>query len=201
MNLDHLDFPNYGWGFMPPTEKVFAAFKYCQEMYNPTHVFEIGFHLGHSTTYQLEIYKNAKILSISPENDSDHLREEIRKKDDVIPAICRKWAAQRLNKKYGKRWIWVPGYNRDKNVWTRVSRETFDFALVDGHHTYDDALFDLKYCKELGIKNLLIDNLELTTVKTAVEKSEYQLIKSFPYVSNFKQKQNQCVLGVLKYGK
>ena len=66
MNIEHLSFPDQGWGYMPATEEMFNVFRSCQERYHPKRVLEIGFHLGHSTTYQLEIYKDAELVSVSP---------------------------------------------------------------------------------------------------------------------------------------
>ena len=32
MNTDHLDFPDIGWGYMPPTDDVFRAFEWAQKL-------------------------------------------------------------------------------------------------------------------------------------------------------------------------
>ena len=65
MNFDHLIWPTDGWGYMP-RKKMCSAFHYIHDNYNPKNVLEIGFCWGHSTTYQLEIYKDASMVCVGP---------------------------------------------------------------------------------------------------------------------------------------
>ncbi|MEK9698885.1 MAG: hypothetical protein VW270_24125, partial [Candidatus Poseidoniales archaeon] len=75
---------------MPPTDDVFRAFEWAQKLYKPKRVLEIGFHLGHSTTYQLEIYKDLeKMISCSPYEDRNG------KADDRINPAARWLAAMK----------------------------------------------------------------------------------------------------------
>jgi predicted O-methyltransferase YrrM len=95
MNLDHLSFPDLGWGYMPATEEVFEAFRFVQSVYKPKSVLEIGFHIGHSTTYQLEIYSDARIVGVSPDN------ERIGKPGDIIdPQVRRDMAVTLRGEEY-----------------------------------------------------------------------------------------------------
>jgi|TARA_R110002153_G_scaffold77490_1_gene198977 predicted O-methyltransferase YrrM len=191
MNLNHLSFPDIGWGYMPPTEQVFAAFKFAQETYNPKSVLEIGFHIGHSTTYQLEIYPDAKIVGVSPDN------EVIGKPGDSIDPQVRRDMVNTLNEKYINRFTWVPG--RTKDVKHRLVDEyVFDFALVDGNHAEAAALYDMEVIYELAIPNLLIDNWDQRQVKSAVLKQgKYELVKEFNYDQTFKGKTQTNQMGLL----
>ena len=115
MNLDGLIYPQDGWGYMPPTEEIFNIFKDVKDICNPKIGLEIGFYLGHSTTYQLEIFKDMETLvSISPldfyaSNHEMHRRKSVQ--------------AERLKNKYKNRWHWLSGYTGSampvaQNQWT-----------------------------------------------------------------------------------
>lgn len=189
MRLDHLSFPEIGWGYMPPTEEIYRAFSFCQNLYNPKSVLEIGFHLGHSTTYQLEIFKNAKVTSVSPYVDRTG-----RGRDRIDPT--ERWKmALKLHEIYGDRWMWIPG--KTHMIEEEISIYKYDFALVDGGHSYPPAFFDMNLCVKLGIKRFLIDNFELVPVRDAFhDTKELKLVKVFYYNQTFKgkTKKNQIAL-------
>jgi len=191
MKLDHLSFPDIGWGYMPPTQQVFDAFTFVQEHYNPKSVLEIGFHIGHSTTYQLDIYKNARIVGVSPDN------ERIGKPGDCTDPQIRRDMVGILNDLYINRFTWVPG--RTKDVKDKLIDEyVFDFALVDGNHAEQAALYDMEVIYELAIPNLLIDNWDQKAVKSAVYKQDkYELVKEFDYDQTFKGKTQTNQMGLL----
>lgn len=191
MNLDHLSFPDLGWGYMPATEEVFEAFRFVQSVYKPKSVLEIGFHIGHSTTYQLEIYSDARIVGVSPDN------ERIGKPGDIIDPQVRRDMAVTLREKYINRFTWLPGKTID--VKDRLIDEfVFDFALVDGNHAEPAALFDLEVCEELNIRNMLIDNWDQPQVKSAVNKhGKYKIVKEFDYGQTFKGRYKLNQMGLL----
>jgi len=190
MKLDHLSFPDIGWGYMPATEEIYSAFNWCQERINPRHVLEIGYHMGHSTTYQLEIFKNAQVLSISPYNDLSG-----RKTGDRVDQSDRHRMAITLKEIYGNRWDWLPGrtkHLKDSLIeYNDQQKIKFDFALVDGNHSEANATLDIQTCIDLGIRFMLIDNHELKTVQRAVKSfSEITPVKPFYYEQTFKGKKN-----------
>lgn len=188
MKLDHLKFPDYGWGYMPATEEMYDVFRYCEEKYHPTRVLEIGFHLGHSTTYQLEIYKSAKIVSVSPYIDNTPVSDRIDPADRHRMAI-------KLAELYPDRWLWIPG--KSHIVEDEIKTFSYDFALVDGSHAYGPALCDIALCVRLGIKHFLIDNFDQSEVKRAFfDTPNLSLVKPFSYDQTFKgkTKSNQIAL-------
>lgn len=181
MKLDHLSFPDIGWGYLPPTEEVFDAFRFCQDLYKPKSVLEIGFHIGHSTSYQLEIYTDAKIVGVSPDN------ERIGKAGDQIDPDLRRNMAETLAKLYPTRFTWIKG--RTVDVREQLQEYVFDFALVDGNHNSLAVILDLTVCHELSIEAMLMDNWDQPQVKEAVHThGKYQFIKVFPYTQTFKGK-------------
>lgn len=196
MNVDHLIFPNFGWGYMPPSKEVFSVFEYVQEKYKPTNVLEIGFHLGHSTTYMLNIFEQANMTSVSPDNENWDKRNFDRLKGDVIDPNDRRAAALSLYDLYGTRWQWVPGMSHWAEVQEKVrKRGPFDMGLVDGSHSYTAVCHDIKLCE--GIDVLIADNWEKKEVRRAFEQSDYKLEKVFDYASSFKSKSKALQMGIL----
>lgn len=191
MKLDHLKFPDIGWGYMPATDEVYRAFQYSQKRYRPKRVLEIGFHLGHSTTYQLEIYKDLeRMISVSPYEDRNG------RGDDRISPSWRWTAAIQMAKMYREKWRWIPGKAHQMEEEIR-GVGNFDFALVDGGHSFEPAYFDMSLCIELGCRAFLIDNFELVPVRKAFdEHHDLKLIKKFYYDQTFKgkTKTNQLAL-------
>lgn len=183
MKLDHLQFPDKGWGYLPPTEDVFNVFRHCQYHYSPKSVLEIGFHIGHSTTYILETFTDLKyMISISPDN------ENIGKGDDRIDPQVRRDMAKFLSEHYRGKFEWIPGTT--EQLFDKLHDYFFDFALVDGNHHEPKAMFDIKTCESLSIPYILIDNWERPDVRKAFEKAEtrYKLEKRFIYNQTFKGK-------------
>ena len=88
MNLDHLVELEYGWGHLPPTKHIFDLFESVQEKLSPKNILEIGFHLGHSTTYLLEIFKQAKVTTVGPAYDqiNGYVLERQKKKISIDAA-------------------------------------------------------------------------------------------------------------------
>ena len=182
MKLDHLEFPDIGWGYMPAQEDVYSAFRFVQKRFKPKSVLEIGFHIGHSTTYQLEIYEQAKIVAVSPDN------EKIGKTDDQIDPQQRRDVAERIASLYPGRFEWLRG--RTKDVVNDLDSYWFDFALIDGNHSYRHAKYDADVCRDLVIPHALVDNWDQTAVRQAINDSGYKFVKRFFYEQTFKGKTN-----------
>ena len=191
MNLDHLSFPDIGWGYMPPTDEVFAAFEFCEKKFRPRSVLEIGYHLGHSTTYQLEIYKRAKVVSVSPYYDNTGSVE------DRVDQLERHEMAIRLENLYRNRWTWIPG--KTYQIEDELKKKRFDFGLVDGLHSYDACSLDLQLFVDLNIRYFLVDNFEQGTVRKAVkDNKDLRLKKVFNYSQTFKNKVKVNKMALLK---
>lgn len=203
MNLDHLVELEYGWGHLPPTDIIFNAFDKCNNDWRPTNILEIGFHLGHSTTYLLEIFEQAKVTTVSPayEFHQNHVLERQRAKIkgeipedlDKHTAETRREMALVMKEKYGDRFNWIPTQTSD--AFDALEKYgPFDFALIDGQHSYENTTVDLNCCALFGIKHLLIDNIDQHPVLSAVNHSQWNMINMFPYVSD---DENINVMGLL----
>ena len=151
MKLDHLIWPWTGWGYMGPHESVFDMFRAVKEKVNPQTWLEIGFHLGHSTTYTLEL-TDAKVTGIGVSFCKNADRAEVGNKLISI---------------YGDRFEYFLG--DPPNVRELLKGRTFDGALVDGNHSYKDCKDDITACMEMKIPYILVDNCELGQVNLACE--------------------------------
>lgn len=170
MNLDHLTWPTEGWGYMPCQEDSLAGFRYVQDNIRPNRVLEIGFHVGHSTTYMLEIMPQAKVDSIG-----------------VAEALfdIKRIARKRISDVYGDR-VKVEIRNSD-HVKTLFPNQ-YDFAFVDGGHSERRATLDIRNCIKMGIPYLLVDNCERADVCRACDKFDLDLKQFFLYTSEWKGK-------------
>ena len=179
MKLDHLIEPQGGWGWMPPTEEVFGMFRWCKEMCRPTNVLEIGFFVGHSTTYMLEIFEGCKVESFG---QSKQYSDQARKMKEL----------------YGDRF--GVHYAHSSGAYANGSRfnHNYDFALVDGDHSYHSAVSDMLQCVMLGIPYILVDNTDQGPVDLAMKMFEptVDLLKTFQYSNthNGKTKVNEARL-------
>ena len=168
MRLDHLIWPKVGWGYMEPHESVFDVFRYIKDNINPQNWLEIGFHLGHSTTYTLEILPDVNVKSLGVTKCRNADRYEIGDNLKVI---------------YGDRFDYFLG-DPPNAIELFKDQINFDIALIDGDHKYESVVNDIKHCLELKIPYLLLDNCELKQVKYAAEEYlEVYNYKEFVYDS------------------
>ena len=186
MKLDHLVWPKTGWGYMPPQEDIFTAFRYVQEHYTPKSIFEIGFHMGHSTTYQLEIMPQATMVTMGPLSEPNMNRERpdpAMRKDQIDKMY--KIYGDRLN---GGRFQHLQGKTQyiQNGVLTEFTNR-FDYALIDGYHLPWAVEMDSTLCEDLGIRTVLIDNWDQIGVRdTVLKHTEYKVQKIFDYTQEWK---------------
>jgi len=147
IDLSHLKEPRLtGWGYIPSTDEVLNAFYEIKEIVNPKTIMEIGFNAGHSTTYLLEIFKDAEVHSIGPSPKLD--MEKIMKE------------------KYGDRFTFH--FGRTDEIRDSGFRKDFDLVFIDGHHGLGYVTLDLAYSiRRLKAKWILMDNFEQPQVREA----------------------------------
>ena len=169
MNLEHLNWPWTGWGYMGAHESVFDIFRHIKNTVDPKTWLEIGFHLGHSTTYTLEL-TDAKVTALGMEKCRNGDRYEI---------------GDRMVSIYGDRFEYFLGKDPlPPNPRELLKGRTFDVAFVDGDHKYESACNDIDVCMEMKIPYILIDNCELSQVAYAAdEKLEVYNYDKFLYDS------------------
>jgi predicted O-methyltransferase YrrM len=199
MNLDHLQWPDKGWGYLPATEEVFTPLRQIQEEFNPQFVLEIGYLMGHSTTYMLEIFKG-DLISISPEVD---VGTAAIRKGDWVPTEDRISMYVKMKELYGERWEWLRGTTEQlRSKLIHHYHDQFDLCFVDGNHSYKNAYFDVETCSMLEVPIILVDNMNTIDVSKAVEdQGDYSLEKTYQYSSTFKGKTtviDLCVFSLAK---
>lgn len=183
MNLDHLIWAEDGWGYLQPSEQVFSNLSKAIEVSNAKSILEIGFYVGHSTTYLANLAPDAEIFSCCP----DHPRG--RKYGTIISDLFPNVTVNR-----------VPS----PDVFLLTMTKQFDLCFLDGNHTYAAALTDFMLCRELRIPYVLFDNTELTSVRTLIQHlratDRLEIVDEFTYPADFKGKKatNQMTLVKIK---
>lgn len=196
MNLDHLVWPTDGWGYMPPQDDVYAAFRYVQEHYKPKSIFEIGFHMGHSTTYQLEIMPQAKMTTMGPISEPNLTKERPDPK-------MRLGQIEKMYEVYGDRYEGgrfqhLQGKTQflDKQIIQEYTNR-FDYALVDGYHEAWAVEADVNLVEDLRVPVILVDNWDQPQVRnTLLKYSDYKEVKVFDYEQTWKGKFNVNQMGL-----
>ena len=126
----------------PNTEEIGAIFYWLRNNYDFKSILEIGFLKGHSATWFLETFKKTKVTSI----------------DNVIRATEELVIHEAMRIKYDGRFKFHYG---DSSVIAEFYEPcTFDFAFIDGDHTFEGCLKDIDMCVHLQIPVLLLDNVE-----------------------------------------
>ena len=169
MNLEHLTWPTEGWGYMPNTAEAIASFEYIRDNIKPDRILEIGFHVGHSTSYMLELMPNVKVDTIGA-SGHDELWE------------MKKKARHAMMTRYGDRFQCEI---RNSSWLLQLFNEQYDVAFIDGNHSKVCATRDIANCLKLNIPVLLIDNCERIAVRQAINEFDLDLIETFMYTSQW----------------
>lgn len=165
MNLEHLTWPTEGWGYMPNTAEAIASFEYIRDHFKPDRILEIGFHVGHSTSYMLELMPEVKVDTIGLSGD------------DELFAMKKK-ARHAMIRKYGDRFQ----CKIRNSSWVRqLFKEEYDVAFIDGNHSKPGAMLDIHNCIKMNIPILLIDNCEKINIQQAIDEFDLDLIDTFVY--------------------
>tara|TARA_A100001015_G_C14998996_1_gene717515 strand:- start:1543 stop:2142 length:600 start_codon:yes stop_codon:yes gene_type:complete len=117
--------------------------KFLREMVNKENVknvMEIGFNAGHSAELFLSSNKNINLVSF-----------------DIGEHLCSLWGKNFIDQKYPNRHKLILG-DSTKTVpeFSKKNNIKFDVIFIDGGHTYDIALADIKNCKELAHSGTIV---------------------------------------------
>jgi len=166
LDLRHLTWPTNGWGYLPPIKDVFEMFEYIEGFCQPRSILEIGYHAGHSTTYMLETFPNSHVTTYG-----------VSKPAHATYGSMMDHYTGRLN------------IILEKSETLALDFSTYDFAFVDGNHTYEGARHDILLCVERHIPYMLIDNVESKGVAKAREDvyrdTSYKKIHLVEYFSSW----------------
>ena len=176
-------------GSLPRSQEIADMFTYLQENYHFKNILEFGFNVGHSSTWFLYAFPNAKVVSFDP-------------KERTISNV-KIWQMQ--ESKFGHRFRFWPNFSTEAIQKYQHQEEPFDIVFVDAGHTFGAVYDDIETALHLKIPLILIDNMELEPQKRAVAawKENLQLTKQFKYytINNDKVKHERYVnlYNVLSY--
>ena len=161
-------------GSLPRSQEIADMFTYLQENYHFKNILEFGFNLGHSSTWFLYAFPNAKVVSFDP-------------KERTISKV-RIWQMQ--ESKFGNRFRFWPSFSTEAIQKYQHQEEPFDIVFVDAGHTFGAVYDDIETALHLKIPLILIDNMELEPQKRAVAawKENLQFTKQFKYYTINKDK-------------
>ncbi len=146
-------------GHLPLTKDIIDFFKRVSKLVKPKNILEFGTNLGGSAAVQLAINPKANLVSFDPQTWEIH--SAVYAEDSFIKNHKKLFgktpAVGLLHLVFKDRFTF---HNRSsKWVLDLVDDTEFDYAFIDGSHTYLDAYNDIQNCIDLGIKYLAVDNI------------------------------------------
>jgi len=135
-----------GWGHVNTSDlEVIDIFTTVQRTVNPKKVIEIGMFAGHSTCMMFQYFHNVeKIVSVDPN-------------------LFSKKASVPIKEKFGSKFQFFS--TRSANLKRILPPDNYDFMFIDGNHNEPRPKEDIQSAKDLGIKWILVDNVELPGVR------------------------------------
>lgn len=107
-------------------------------------ILEIGTHIGSSAAIMLS-RSNAKVLSVDC-GDNYLSRQSLNETESIL-----------INEFPG-RFKGIIDSSHSESFYELIKDELFDFAFVDGDHSYEGCLADLQLCAKLNIPFILVDD-------------------------------------------
>jgi len=162
------------WGHLPANKYIKTFLDKVSEVVSPKNILEIGVCLGYSSTYMLQTFVDATVFGIDIRNQT----------------ISNCSGIDAVKTRYGERFSVT--IDDSKNILNHYEKNMFDLCHIDGDHSYEYALRDIKNCKVLNIPYLMIDNIKghqgAEGVLKSIEDEKLDLIFLEEYV-NIKQYQ------------
>lgn len=168
------------------TDKAFAAFADCYSLVRPRRVLEIGTHAGGSALMTLALTE-ASILSV----DIGHtwitpghsfVTWNIASGEgglDQVERVLQTHFPGRFELLVGD--STAPATRRAIRLAHALA--PFDLAFIDGNHAYDYVLSDIRFARTLGIRDLIVDDLNSadgSDVARAVREEGLTVVREWP---------------------
>ncbi len=184
------------------TPKAYAAFSDLYTLVRPTHVLEIGTHAGGSALMTLSL-TDARVLSvdightwITPERS--FAQWDLPSHEGGLYQVERV-----LRKAFGEARFGVLVGDSTAATTRRAIQachevDPFDCAFIDGDHAYDYVLSDIRFARSLGIRDLIVDDLNSadgSDVLRAVREEGLTIVKEWPRVHS-----GGCSFGLVRAG-
>lgn len=148
IDISYLDDYDHGWGYLKPNQDVLDMMLEIKERFSPSNFLEIGFYMGHSTSMWAKVLgQECNIVSCAPPHPrACHYAPLVEKHTPNVTVHL------------------VPS----PSVYENIRDVKFDVAFIDGSHDQNSVKMDIEMCIKLGIKTLLFDNYERTTVREGI---------------------------------
>jgi len=171
---------NQSWGHLPPTDEIFDFFESVTEYTNVHRILETGFNFGISAATQLTVHPEATLVSYDPLDWN--ISSGIYDNGYRFPLTnCRVSTIGKL--------VWGDRLVFHKHRSSRVTQDYpvnyFDYAFLDGDHSYEGLYMDVQCCIELKIPYVFIDNIEKVAdlAKVVEDVDNLVLIKDLQYTA------------------
>ena len=159
---DQVEGSTFGWDDMSESLKQMELHKKAFLLIKPKNILEIGTHKGSYSYFCKTEISDCKIWTFGIDPES-------------------KACTDLINDYFNEKFITFIEGDSTKTMPNFKEDVKFDIAWVDGNHTYEYAMIDLEQCDRLNINNILVDDMEMTTVRSAVNdfiaKTGYKLIE------------------------
>ena len=171
------------------TQKSFDAFQECYSLVRPKRVLEIGTHAGGSALMTLA-FTDASILSvdigvnwITPEHSFATWGQESEEGGLAqVSNVLGTHFPGRVTLLIGD----STALGTRMIIKERHEKEPFDLAFVDGDHSYDFVREDIRFAKSLGIKDIILDDMNSinpdSDVARAAREEGLIIVKEWPAI-------------------
>ncbi len=144
------------------TPKAYAAFDECYSLVRPKHILEIGTHAGGSALMALA-FTDAKVFSVDIGVNWITPDYSFSTWDRPSTEGGLKQVAYVLTTHFPGRFSLLVGdstaLGTRQIIKQRHAIDPFDFAFIDGDHSYDFVKSDIEFALSLGITNMILDDL------------------------------------------
>lgn len=160
------------------TQKAFDAFAECYTLVRPRRILEIGTHAGGSALMALA-FTGAEVVSvdightwITPEHS--FVTWGLQAGEGGLNQVRRV-----LQCRFPDRFTLIVGDSTASEtrraVLTHPAAEPFDLAFIDGDHSYPFVKADIEWAMSLGIKNLILDDMNSINPNSDVARAAREL--------------------------
>ncbi len=170
------------------TQKAFDAFADCYAGMNPRRILEIGTHAGGSALMGLT-FTNASIVSVDIGHTWITPARSFATWGEPSSEGGLDQVARVLNAHFPGRFISIVGDSTALGTRLVVkhlhAEQPFDFAFIDGDHSYAFVKSDIEFALSLGIKDIIVDDLNSadgSEVAQASRELGLTLVKEWPRV-------------------
>lgn len=139
----------FGWDSMNGSTIQTNFHKKVFQEVNPNRILEVGTHKGSYSYFAKKELPKVQIHTFGIDSES-------------------KTCVDMINEHFNEEFITFIEGNSAETLTIFKTRMKFNLAWIDGGHTYEECLSDLKNCARLNITNILVDDNSMSTVSNAV---------------------------------